>query len=37
MFLNAPAVAPQPRGEDEGPGTGGPTPVDQAELDVEPT
>ena len=32
-----PADAPQPRGDDEGPGIGGPTPDVQAELGAEPT
>ena len=34
---NVPAVAPQPRDDDDGPGTGGPTPGDQAELCATPT
>ena len=32
-----PADAPQPRGDDDGPGIGGPTPDVQAELGAEPT
>jgi len=33
----ATAVEPQPRGEEDGPGIGGPTPDGQAELGAEPT
>ena len=37
IFFHKPAVVPHPRGDEDGPGTGGPTPEDQAGPDVEPT
>ena len=37
VIHNLPAAAPQPRGDEDGPGIGGPTPDGQPELGAEPT
>ena len=37
VIHNIPAAAPQPRGDEDGPGIGGPTPDGQPELGAEPT